>query len=163
MFPAERSRLVSSIIAISAPAPTPTDPGSRFGGGKGLLVSKSDFLASISLLLVSKSVFLVSISLLLVSKSVFLVSISLLLVSKSVFLVSISLLLVSKSVFLAADQLSLRSPAAPVAGSFLYMPPRATAFTVLLLPSGDSMQEWSHWPCRPSLFLLRELTWPAKT
>src|SRR5207249_2130901 len=154
------------------PAPTPTEPGLRFGGGKGLLaiwsdallagclrhaVWKSKLLASISLLLVSKSDFLASISLLLVSKSDFLASISLLLVSKSVFLVSISLLLVSKSVFLAADQLSLRSPAAPVAGSFLYMPPRATAFTVLLLPPGDSMQEWSHRPRRPSLFLLREL------
>src|SRR6266581_8064696 len=53
---------------------------------------------------------------------------------KSKLLASISLLLVSKSDFLAADQLSLRSPAAPVTGSFLYMPPRATAFTVLLLP-----------------------------
>ena len=83
--------------------------------------------------------------------------ISLLLVSKSHFLASISLFLVSKSDFLAADQLSLRSPAAPVAGSFLYMPPRATAFTVLLLPPGDSMQGWSHRPRRPSLFLLREL------
>src|SRR5438105_15440056 len=51
---------------------------------------------------------------------------------------------------------------APVAGSFLYMPPRATAFTVLLLPPGDSMQGWSHRPRRPSLFLLRELNWPAK-
>src|SRR5437867_2096258 len=121
MFPAERSRLVSSIIAISAPAPTPTDPGSRFGGGKGLLaiwsdallagclrhaVWKSKLLASISLLLVSKSDFLVSISLLLVSKSVFLASISLLLVSKSDFLVSVSLLLVSKSDFLVADELA---------------------------------------------------------
>jgi len=38
------------------------------------LVSKSDFLASISLLLVSKSDFLASISLLLVSKSDFLVA-----------------------------------------------------------------------------------------
>src|SRR5207245_330483 len=136
-----------------------------------LLVSKSDFLASISLLPVSKSDFLASISLLLVSKSDFLVSISLLLVSKSDFLVSISLLLVSTSDFLArislllfgktdalaAEQLSRRSPAAPVAGSFLYMPPRATAFTVLLLPPGDSMQGWSHRPRRPSLFLLREL------
>ena len=37
MFPAERSRPVSSIIAISAPAATPTDPGLRFRGGKGLL------------------------------------------------------------------------------------------------------------------------------
>ena len=119
-------------------------------------------LASISLFLVWKSDFLVSISLLLVSKSDFLASISLLLVSKSDFLASISLLLVSKSDFLAADQLSLRSPAAPVAGSFLYMPPRATAFTVLLLPPGDSMQGWSHRPRRPSLFLLRELDWPAK-
>src|SRR5437773_1518647 len=123
---------------------------------------KSKLLASISLLLVSKSDFLVSISLLLVSKSDFLASISLLLASKSDFLVSISLLLVSKSDFLAADQLSLRSPAAPVAGSFLYMPPRATAFTVLLLPPGDSMQGWSHRPRRPSLLLLRELDWPAK-
>ncbi len=104
-----------------------------------------------------KSKLLASISLFLVSKSDFLVSISLLLVSKSDFLVSISLFLVSKSDFLAADQLSLRSPAAPVAGSFLYMPPRATAFTVLLLPPGDSMQGWSHRPRRPSLFLLREL------
>ena len=81
---------------------------------------------------------------------------------KSKLLASISLLLVSKSDFLAADQLSLRSPAAPVAGSFLYMPPRATAFTVLLLPPGDSMQGWSHRPRRPSLLLLRELDWPAK-
>src|SRR5438552_3634875 len=40
----------------------------------GTLVSKSDFLASISLLLVSKSDFLVSVSLLLVSKSDFLVA-----------------------------------------------------------------------------------------
>src|SRR5439155_23924262 len=53
---------------------------------------------------------------------------------KSKLLASISLFLVSKSDFLAADQLGLRSPAAPVTGSFLYMPPRATAFTVLLLP-----------------------------
>src|SRR5439155_1746738 len=70
------------------------------------LVSKSDFLVSISLLLVSKSDFLVSISLLLVSKSDFLVSISLLLVSKSDFLVSVSLLLVSKGDFLVADELA---------------------------------------------------------
>ena len=77
---------------------------------------------------------LASISLFLVSKSDSLVSISLFLVSKSDFLASISLFLVSKSDFLAADQLGLRSPAAPVTGSFLYMPPRATAFTVLLLP-----------------------------
>src|SRR5881397_2487154 len=123
-------------------------------------VSKSDFLVSISLSLVSKSDFLASISLFLVSKSDFLVSISLFLVSKSDFLASISLFLVSKSDFLASDQLSLHSPAAPVAGSFLYMPPRATAFTVLLLPPGDSMQGWSHRPRRPSLFLLRELNWP---
>jgi len=27
---------------------------------------------------------------------------------------------------------------------------------------GDSMQGWSHRPRRPSLFLLRELDWPAK-
>src|SRR6058998_1453686 len=71
-----------------------------------LLVSKSDFLASISLLLVSKSDFLASISLLLVSKSDFLASISLLLVSKSDFLVSVSLLLVSKGDFLVADELA---------------------------------------------------------
>src|SRR5439155_1889161 len=42
MFPAERSRPVSSIIAISAPAATPTDPGLRFRGGKGLLAIWSD-------------------------------------------------------------------------------------------------------------------------
>src|SRR5438876_814880 len=73
-------------------------------------------------------------------KSKLLASISLFLVWKSDFLVSISLFLVSKSDFLAADQLSLRSPAAPVAGSFLYMPPRANSFHRSAITPGNSMQ-----------------------
>src|SRR5438093_724764 len=56
--------------------------------------------------LVSKSDFLVSISPLLVSKSDFLASISLLLVSKSDFLAIISLLPVRKGDFLVADELA---------------------------------------------------------
>src|SRR5436853_7459906 len=67
-------------------------------------ISKSDLLASISLLLVRKSDLLVSISLLLVRKSDLLASISLLLVRKSDLLASILLLLVSKSDFLVADE-----------------------------------------------------------
>ena len=85
-----------------------------------------------------------------------------LLVSKSDFLVSISLLLVSKSDFLAADQLSLRSPAAPVAGSFLYMPPRENSFHRSAITPRRFNAGWSHRPRRPSLFLLREPDWPAK-